>query len=395
MLNKLHKIATSAEWLMRPVEHASMMKIIERMEDVPKREGVDICGDATEFESMRIQDGTAIIPIRGVMVHGLKMVEKVDSVVCVEDIEKDIKFAMESSDVKRVVFDIDSPGGMYNGTPELGDVISKYKGVKPMAAFTNGLMASAAYWTGITSGSVYMSRSASVGSIGVVMMWPDVSKAMEGEGVKIKVFSSGEFKGMTPEVELTGSQESYLQSRVMSLANEFYSHVKEARAGVNESAFDGRTFQAAEAMELGLVDGLARNVEEVISIMTKQENDNALLVQKVDQQDAKIQLQEARIKSLETEISALGDLITEADAKKPEPKAQESLTAEDVEKLVAKSASANAVDYDKLAGMIASKMIASTGQPGPIPGNTGKTLTAQERTEAHFSKVARQMKGIE
>jgi capsid assembly protease len=387
MLNKLHKIATSAEWLMRPVEHASMMKIIERMEDMPKREGVDICGDATEFESMQIQDGTAIIPIRGVMVHGLKMAEKVDSVVCAEDIEKDIKFAMESSDVKRVVFDIDSPGGMYNGTPELGDVIAKYHGVKPMAAFTNGLMASAAYWTGITSGSVYMSRSASVGSIGVVMMWPDVSKAMEGKGVKIKVFSSGEFKGMTPEVELTGSQESYLQSRVMSLANEFYSHVKEARAGVNESAFDGRTFQAAEALELGLVDGLARNVEEVISIM-KIEEQMAELVQKVDQLAAKNQ-------ELEANISALSDLITEADANKPEPKAQESLTAEDVEKLVAKAASANAVDHDKLAGIIASKMIASTGQPGPIPGNTGKTLTAQERTEAHFSKVARQMKGIE
>jgi capsid assembly protease len=387
MLNKLHKIATSAEWLMRPVEHASMMKIIERMEDAPKREGVDICGDATEFESMQIQDGTAIIPIRGVMVHGLKMVEKVDSVVCAEDIEKDIKFAMESGDVKRVVFDIDSPGGMYNGTPELGDVIAKYQGVKPMAAFTNGLMASAAYWTGIASGSVYMSRSASVGSIGVVMMWPDVSKAMEGEGVKIKVFSSGEFKGMTPEVELTGSQESYLQSRVMSLANEFYSHVKEARAGVNESAFDGRTFQAVEAMELGLVDGLARNVEEVISIM-KIEEQMAELVQKVDQLAAKNQ-------ELEANISALSDLITEADANKPEPKAQESLTAEDVEKLVAKAASANAVDHDKLAGIIASKMIASTGQPGPVPGNTGKTLTAQERTEAHFSKVARQMKGIE
>ena len=387
MLNKLHKIATSAEWLMRPVEHASMMKIIERMEDMPKREGVDICGEATEFESMQIQDGTAIIPIRGVMVHGLKMAEKVDSVVCAEDIEKDIKFAMESSDVKRVVFDIDSPGGMYNGTPELGDVIAKYHGVKPMAAFTNGLMASAAYWTGITSGSVYMSRSASVGSIGVVMMWPDVSKAMEGKGVKIKVFSSGEFKGMTPEVELTGSQESYLQSRVMSLANEFYSHVKEARAGVNESAFDGRTFQAAEALELGLVDGLARNVEEVISIM-KIEEQMAELVQKVDQLTAKNQ-------ELEANISALSDLITEADANKPEPKAQESLTAEDVEKLVAKAASANAVDHDKLAGIIASKMIASTGQPGPIPGNTGKTLTAQERTEAHFSKVARQMKGIE
>jgi len=283
---------------------------------------------------------------------------------------------------------------MYNGTPEIADLIAELAEVKPMAAFTNGLMASAAYWIGATSGRVYMSKSADVGSVGVVMMWPDVSKAMEGRGVKIKVFSSGAYKGMTPEVELTGRQESYLQDRVEKLANEFYSQIKRVRAGVNESAFDGRTFQAEEAMELGLIDGLARNVEEVISTMTKQENDNALLVQKVDQQDAKIQLQEARIKSLETEIAALSDLVTEAATKQPEPKAQEPLTVEHVQTLIANT-KPEPVDMDKLAGMIASKMIASTGQPGPIPEKTGKPLTASERTAAHFEKVARQMKGIE
>jgi hypothetical protein len=128
--------------------------------------------------------------------------------------------------------------------------------------------------------------------------------------------------------------------------------------------------------------------------MTKQENDNALLVQKVDQQDAKIQLQEARIKSLETEITALSDLVTEAATKQPEPKAQEPLTVEHVQTLIANTKQ-EPVDMDKLAGMIASKMIASTGQPGPIPGDAGKVMTASERTEAHFAKVARQMKGLE
>lgn len=372
---------------MRPAEHASMMKIIERMEDMPRREGVDVCGEAVEFPGMRIEDGTAIIPVNGVVVRGVSMAEKVNGIVTVEDLEKDIRFAMESGDIKRVVLDIDSPGGMYNGTPEIADLIAELAEVKPMAAFTNGLMASAAYWIGATSGRVYMSKSADVGSVGVVMMWPDVSKAMEGRGVKIKVFSSGAYKGMTPEVELTEEQDSYLQNRVEKLANEFYSQVKRVRAGVDESAFDGRTFQAEEAMELGLVDGLARNVNEVISIM-KIEEQMAELVQKVDQL-------EARNQKLEADLSAMGDLITEASETKPETKAQESLTAEQVRTLIVENADANKIDQDALAGMIASKMIAATGQPGPVPQNNGKELTPSERTEAHFAKVARQMKGIE
>lgn len=371
---------------MRPAEHASMMKIVERIEDAPTRQGVNLCGDAVELPSMRVEDGTAIIPVNGVVVRGVSMAEKVNGIVTVEDLEKDIRFAIGSGEVKRVVLDIDSPGGMYNGTPEIADLIAELAEVKPMAAFTNGLMASAAYWIGATSGRVYMSKSADVGSVGVVMMWPDVSKAMEGRGVKIKVFSSGAFKGMTPDVELTESQESYLQDKVEKLANEFYSQIKRVRAGVDESAFDGRTFQAEEAMELGLIDGLARNVEEVITMM-KIEEQMAGLVQEVDQLKAKIT-------KLEADNTALSDLVTEAATKHPDPKTQEPLTVEHVQTLIA-STKQEPVDMDKLAGMIASKMIASTGQPGPIPEQTRKTLTASERTEAHFAKVARQMKGIE
>jgi signal peptide peptidase SppA len=386
MLNQIQKIISNEAWLMRPAEHASMMKIVERIEDAPTRQGVNLCGDAVELPSMRVEDGTAIIPVNGVVVRGVSMAEKVNGIVTVEDLEKDIRFAIGSGEVKRVVLDIDSPGGMYNGTPEIADLIAELAEVKPMAAFTNGLMASAAYWIGATSGRVYMSKSADVGSVGVVMMWPDVSKAMEGRGVKIKVFSSGAFKGMTPDVELTESQESYLQDKVEKLANEFYSQIKRVRAGVDESAFDGRTFQAEEAMELGLIDGLARNVEEVITMM-KIEEQMAGLVQEVDQLKAKIT-------KLEADNTALSDLVTEAATKHPDPKTQEPLTVEHVQTLIA-STKQEPVDMDKLAGMIASKMIASTGQPGPIPEQTRKTLTASERTEAHFAKVARQMKGIE
>lgn len=362
MLNRLHKIASNEAWLMRPAEYSTMMKIIERMEDMPTREGFDACGEAVELPSMRVENGTAIIPINGVMLRGISMAEKVSGVVAMEDVERDIEWAANAPEVVRVILDIDSPGGMYNGTPELSDVIAKCRERKPMAAFTAGTMASAAYWTGVTAGQVYMSRSSDVGSIGVVLSWPDVSKAMEAKGIKIKVFSSGAYKGMTPEVELTDSQESYLKERVMKLADEFYSHVIGQRAGAQESAFDGRVFTATEALELGLVDGTARNINEVIEIMTLQEEVQAL---RTENNQLRAELKEVR-----ADVAALTDIVTEqASSSEPELKAEEQQP--DIKALVSQAVAEKLAEQRESlkaeAAQEFSKMIASAGQPAPIP----------------------------
>ena len=231
-----------------------------------------------------------------------------------------------------------------------------------MAAFTAGTMASAAYWIGSATGNVISSRSASVGSIGVVMQWPDVSKAMEDKGIKIKVFSSGAYKGMTPEVELTDSQESYLQERVMKLADEFYSHVMGQRAGAQESAFDGRVFTALEAEELGLIDGTARNINEVIELMTLQEEVQALRTENS-------QLRE-EWKAVRADVAALADMLTEqASLPEPEPEAEEQQP--DIKAIVAEAvAEAVANQRETLKAETAqefSKMIASSGQSAPVP----------------------------
>jgi signal peptide peptidase SppA len=386
MLHNLHKLATNETWLMQPAAHATMMKVIERMEDAPKRYA-EICGEAVELPSMRIENGTAIIPINGVMVRGVSMAEKIGGVVCMEDIERDVIYAMESPEVERVVLDIDSPGGMYNGTPELAEVVAKCKERKPMAAFTAGTMASAAYYVGSATGNVMSTSSASTGSIGVVLMWPDVSKAMEDEGIKIKVFSSGEYKGMTPEVELTDKQSEYMQQRVMSLADDFYSHVMGQRAGVNAAAFDGRVFMAKEALELGLIDGTARNVNEVIEMMNASEEIQAL---KATVNQLREELKEAR-----AEITALTDLVTEqASSKEPEPEAQEEQPDINaiVEQAVAEKMAELKNETKANAAQEVSKIIASAGQAGPIPEAQTKPtseLTGLERAIAAHKQAQR------
>lgn len=389
MLINLHKIATNADWAMRQTEHATMMKIIERADDMPRREGYDVCGNSVEFDSMQVIDGTAIIPIKGVMVHGLKMAEKIESVVCMEDVEKDIMFAIESDDVKRIVFDIDSPGGMYSGTPELGALIAQYRDKKPMAAFTNGLMASAAYWSGSAAGLVLMSQSSFVGSIGVVSTWVDTSKAVEGAGLKVQVFSSGEYKGITPEVALTEAQIEQMQARVMSLAEDFYSHVRGARAGVNEAVFDGRTFTAKEAIEYGLADGTARNVGEVIRIMELREQ-VAALESTVSQLIAQQTRSEAAISALTEQLAA----ITPAQPEQAQGFNQDQIM-QAIDKRLTEHAASVSAQMSAAASQAAAQALAATGLNNPVPNASNEPLTPQQRTEQHYLGLARKMKGIE
>lgn len=373
---------------MKPDVHASMLKIIERMEDAPKRYA-EICGEAVELPSMRVENGTAIIPVNGVMVRGVSMADKIGGVVSMEDIERDVKFAVEDPDVKRIVLDIDSPGGMHNGTPELAQVIAEAAKQKPMAAFSAGTMASAAYYIAAGTGQILTTISALSGSIGVVTIWPDVSGAMKDKGVKIKVFSSGDYKGMTPEVELTEKQTEHLQERVLSLANEFYSHVTGARAGVDQAAFDGRVFMAKEAMSLGLIDGTAQNINEVIKILVMNEEQQERLVALEEQASANA----AQLTRIESTLSAhpgaqaLGQERQEAHE-------------QDIEALintaVTKAVESTRSEMRNVAAQEFSKMIASAGQAGPIPDKEPEeNLTAQQRTERALLAQARKLKGLE
>ena len=53
---------------------------------------------------------------------------------------------MDAPDVRGIVLDINSPGGSVAGVQECADFIAKCAERKPMAAVTNSLCASAAYW---------------------------------------------------------------------------------------------------------------------------------------------------------------------------------------------------------------------------------------------------------
>lgn len=250
--SRVHRIVTSEPWLVTPAAHTSIRELVEA-----HIQGSDL-PIALDYEApkMDVQDGVAIIPIAGVIGKGLSAIEKSCGACGIEDIAANLAEAATSPEVRSILLHFDSPGGAVTGVPELANVIAAVSAQRPVVAYTDGQMCSAAYWLGAGARAIYASDSAEVGSIGVYMPWVDQTKAYEAEGYKVEVIKNkgGTFKGMgVPGTSLTDDQRAHLQDRVDQIFGMFTGHVTRSRS-VKADALRGQSFLAAEAKQVGLVD---------------------------------------------------------------------------------------------------------------------------------------------
>jgi signal peptide peptidase SppA len=265
---------TSEPQLIEPARAAALLEMFRlhsklSAEDfATQRTGKGVCGDTIQLESMTIEDGIAFIPIGGPIGSGLSAFEKGAGAVDTADIARDLEEADENIEVDNIILLFDSPGGMVSGTPELADKISAI--TKPKYAFTNGgMIASAAYWLASACDGIFATKSADIGSIGVYAPFLDSSKAMEMQGLKVKVFSSGDFKGMgVPGTTFTEQQEEFLQNRISEIAEMFYDHVNATRNGsVSADDMQGQIFKADAALKKGFIDEVFGSEEEMVSFL--------------------------------------------------------------------------------------------------------------------------------
>lgn len=215
-----------------------------------------------------VEQGVATVTFVGPMVKGY------DDVTCwcwgmasIDRLQQTMVELTDRTDVRSVVLNIDSGGGMVMGTPELGDAISALNERKPVFAFTSGMMCSAAYWSGCAAGQVYSTRSAMVGSIGVYLAVYDYSKMFEQIGIGVELFKQGTFKGMFVEgTSLSEEQRKWITDSVKRDYDDFTAHVREHRGEIADSTMQGQWFTGEQAVSLGLVDRVVTGLPEVVAL---------------------------------------------------------------------------------------------------------------------------------
>lgn len=146
--------------------------------------------DAEESpEILSFEDKTAFVSISGPMVNKHNCASIFYGMCSYEDIIGAVDRIKEMDNIDKVIFDIDSPGGMVDGCDNCAQAI-KSLGV-PTEARAGSTVASAAYWIASQCDEITAtSLTASFGSIGVVIEYWDQKLRMEQMGLTEVVITS-------------------------------------------------------------------------------------------------------------------------------------------------------------------------------------------------------------
>lgn len=225
-------------------------------------------GAGQEIQSMEVRDGIAFIPVVGVLANKISMVEKSCGVTDYRDIQNDLEEVYNDARITAAVLMIDSPGGTVTGCYETADAVARLVSKKPVVAFTDGMICSAAYYMAAPCTSIDATPSAVIGSIGCMLQLLDDTKAWEMFGYKVETFRSDDMKAIGASgTSLSDQQRAYLQELVDEGANRFKNWVSHHRGIDRGTAMDGRVFSADRAIEEGLADRLVGSITDAISLL--------------------------------------------------------------------------------------------------------------------------------
>ena len=211
-------------------------------------------------------NGLAFIPMRGTLVH--RNGDPWYGTRGYDDIRREFDAAVADPDVAGIVFDIHSGGGMVYGNFELAEHIRKSRDEKPSLSVVNAGAMSGAYSLGSSAKRMVSTPSGDSGSIGVLTMHVDMSKALEKFGVAISLIHAGEHKvDGNPFNPLPDNVRADMQARLDGMWQKFISTVAVNR-GMSEQAVrdtQARVYQADEAVKIGLVDAVMSPQDAIAS----------------------------------------------------------------------------------------------------------------------------------
>lgn len=225
-------------------------------------------------------NGVAVISIRGSLNNEDSPWNEIFGMTGYPEIRTAMLAAAQDPSVKQILLDIDSGGGAVSGCEDTGKLIRLiHDNVKPVTAYTDGMMASAAYWLGCSAGSVYCTKTSVVGSIGVITTHMERSKMLEDNGIGVTVVRGGKYKCLANSVEkLTPEGKAQIQQVVDAAYDVFTDYVANARGKSKEytinSMAEGREFVGQACVDVGLSDGIT-TFDSLLSDLTAQSLDSS------------------------------------------------------------------------------------------------------------------------
>lgn len=206
------------------------------------------------------EDKIVMIPISGVITDSPKSRIIRTHPGTVQEVVSHLRLAEQDPRVKAVLFTIDSPGGSTTASDILYHEIAAFKArsAKTVAVCMMGLATSGGYYVALPADLIMAHPTTVTGSVGVMLVRPEITGLMETIGVAVQVNKSGENKDMgSPFRNSRPNEEVLLQELTDALGKRFIDLVQKHRQldpNHLRIVADARVFLAESALAMGLVD---------------------------------------------------------------------------------------------------------------------------------------------
>lgn len=199
---------------------------------------------------------TAVIKINGIIMA--------DEPAGAQAVNSALNDAFKDKNTKAVLLAINSPGGSPVQAGYIYDEIKRLRGKHPQVkvyASISDIGASGAYYIAAAADEIYADKASLVGSIGVISASFGYVGIMQKLGIERRVYTSGKSKAfLDPYSPVNEKNIEHWQTVLKTTHGQFIDQVKAGRGKRlqdDPEIFSGLMWTGEQALEKGLVDGLA------------------------------------------------------------------------------------------------------------------------------------------
>jgi protease-4 len=177
------------------------------------------------------------------------------------------------SSAKAVIIHVNSPGGTTAGSEQLYDALTRLRAKKPVVVVVDGLCASGAYIAALAGDHIVAQSTSLVGSIGVLVQYPNFADLMKTVGVKVEEVKSSPLKAAPNGFEPTSPEARAALDELVKDSYAWFKDLVKTRRSMDdptlEKVADGRVFTGRQAVPLKLIDELGDETAAVAWLATE------------------------------------------------------------------------------------------------------------------------------
>jgi ClpP class serine protease len=259
-------LVAATPWAIQPDMLATISAIARR-----EGEGVEAVEARTgrplqNARKVSLRGNVAVVPVTGPIFRYANLMTEISGATSLDVLAKDFTAALDDPNVGAIVLDINSPGGQAAGIADFAAMVRAAG--KPVAAFVDGMAASAAYWIAAAASQVVISKNGIAGNVGAVLGYDLRKDPQRGEIV------SSQSPNKRPDLS-TDQGKAQMQVLVDAQAQVFIDDVAAYRGMTAEAVIadfgGGDMFTGAKAVAIGMADRIGTLEETIAGLAGKQQ----------------------------------------------------------------------------------------------------------------------------